>query len=268
MINILQGGCGARHPSSFTMSRPDGLSNHLLLIIRSHGEFIINQIHYTVEPGTAIIFSPKVSYSYHNPKGDYVDDWLHFQFQNTADIPANLPKMNAPFTIGSPRFYTTFIQHLLWENMYNKSHYSQDNILALFHVLINHLAFSYESKDTPESIHPYQEELQGIRLKIQNTITEQHSIKESARAMGLSESYFQHIYTDFFDVSFQQDIIQMRIEYAKYIIITTDIPIEHISEMCGYTNEVHFYRQFKKLTGMTPAKYRKSSTDNDDYIEL
>jgi AraC-like DNA-binding protein len=268
MINILQGGCDARHPSSFTMSRPDGLNNHLLLIIRSHGEFIINQRHYTVEPGYAIIFSPKVSYSYHNPKGDYVDDWLHFKFQNTTDIPTNLPKMNEPFPIGNHRFYTSFIQQILWENIYNKSRYSQENILALFRVLFNHLALAYVSKDSTKSINPFQEELQELRLKIQNTITEQHTIKACASAMGLSESYFQHIYKSFFEVSFQQDIIQMRIDYGKYIIRTTDIPIEYISEICGYTNVVHFYRQFKKLTGITPAKYRKNSTNNDYYNGL
>ncbi len=268
MINILQGGCGTRHPSPFIMLRNDGLNNYLLLIIRSHGEFTIDQKHYIVEAGHAIIISPKIPYSYHNPKGDYVNDWLHFQFQNPADIPTNLPRLNEPFPIGNHRFYTTFIQQILWENTYNKSHYSQDNILGLFHVLVNHLALAYECKDIPQKNISYQEELQGIRLKIQNTITEQHSIKETARAMGLSESYFQHIYTNFFKISFQQDIIQMRVEYAKFIIRTTDIPIEHISEMCGYVNEVHFYRQFKKLTGTTPAKYRKSSTDNDEHNEL
>jgi len=100
--------------------------------------------------------------------------------------------------------------------------------------------------------------LQSLRLHLRNTITDQHTIKESAKLVGLSESYFQYLYKSLFEISYQQDIIQMRIDYAKYIITTTNIPIERIADICGYTNEVHFYRQFKKSTGSTPSKYRRT----------
>ena len=52
----------------------------------------------------------------------------------------------------------------------------------------------------------------------------------------------------------------MRIEYAKELIISTNLPLEHIAYSCGYSNEVHFYRQFLSKTGMTPGDYRKNYT--------
>ena len=52
----------------------------------------------------------------------------------------------------------------------------------------------------------------------------------------------------------------MRIEHAKYILTTTDLTLEQIAEICGYSNEVHFYRQFKQITGLTPSKYRKKES--------
>lgn len=55
----------------------------------------------------------------------------------------------------------------------------------------------------------------------------------------------------------------MRVDYSKYILRTTDLPMEQICDMCGYLNEVHFYWQFKKLTGTSPAKYRKSTAEEE-----
>ena len=101
------------------------------------------------------------------------------------------------------------------------------------------------------------EQLQTLRLDMQNNLSDQPSIEKYASMLGISPSYFQHIYSDFFGVPFQQDVIQLRIEQAKYILTTTGITLEQVAELCGYTNEVHFYRQFKKITGSTPAHYRK-----------
>lgn len=98
-----------------------------------------------------------------------------------------------------------------------------------------------------------------IRLEIANSLTEPHSIEKHAKELKISASYFQYLYKKIFGVSFQHDLIQIRINYAKYVLLTSNLPIDQIAETCGYSNEVHFYRQFKKITGTTPAKFRLSS---------
>jgi AraC family transcriptional regulator of arabinose operon len=51
-------------------------------------------------------------------------------------------------------------------------------------------------------------------------------------------------------------VIQSRIEYAKYLLSTTDITVNKISEMCGFSSEIRFMRQFKKEFVLTPTEYR------------
>lgn len=256
MITVLKGGCGTRHPITFIMSRPEGLNNHLLLIVRSNSIFTIENKGYEVHEGSAIIIAPHTAYSYYNPHGNYRDDWLHFQFREPSAIPRGIPPFNEPFPIGDSGIYTTYLQQILWETIYNPSSCSKENVDGLFHILLNHLSTAYKNKYAALPVRSHIDKLQKIRLHIQNTITERHSVKDTARSANLSESYFQYLYKSCFQRSFQKDVIQMRIDYAKHIINTTDLPIEHISEMCGYSNTVHFYRQFKKHTAMTPAKYR------------
>lgn len=49
----------------------------------------------------------------------------------------------------------------------------------------------------------------------------------------------------------------LRIEKAKHLLETTDIPVDEISYAAGYSDASFFRRLFKRLTGLTPSHYRK-----------
>lgn len=262
-MEIIKGGCGTRHPSNYRMSRPEGLTNYVILVIRTSGEFQINGRHHDVSPGHALILAPNTPYFYGNPKGEYMDDWLHFNLDDTSFFQKHGLSTNEPFPIGNTEMFTSFIRQILWEKSYGHPAFSNQNAEAVFTVLINHLTAAYNTKDSLKPFNHFQDQLQLLRLELQHTASGDHNIHEHAHKMGVSESYFQHLYRDFFGISFQQDLIRLRIDYAKYIMTTTDLTLEQIAEVCGYTNEVHFYRQFKKQMGITPSKYRKSANRFD-----
>lgn len=62
----------------------------------------------------------------------------------------------------------------------------------------------------------------------------------------MSTSHFQHLYSQFFGVSFQNDLIQMRISHAEKLLQTTLLSMEQIAEACGYSNSTHFSVSLKK----------------------
>lgn len=49
----------------------------------------------------------------------------------------------------------------------------------------------------------------------------------------------------------------LRVEEAKRLLESTDLPMEDISEQTGYSDTSFFRRLFKRLTGLTPSKYRQ-----------
>lgn len=54
------------------------------------------------------------------------------------------------------------------------------------------------------------------------------------------------------------EYIQMlRIEEGKYLLETSDMPTDQVGEEVGYEDPTSFRRLFKRLTGVTPACYRR-----------
>ena len=79
--------------------------------------------------------------------------------------------------------------------------------------------------------------------------------REMAESLEISPSYFQHLYKEFFGIPFKTDLINIRLDYARGLILNTDLKLERVAQLCGYNSEIHFYRQFREKTGMTPREY-------------
>lgn len=52
-------------------------------------------------------------------------------------------------------------------------------------------------------------------------------------------------------------LIEIRISHACYFLIEDKIAIEQIADKCGFYNLSNFYRQFKKVIGVTPLTYKR-----------
>jgi AraC family transcriptional regulator len=41
-------------------------------------------------------------------------------------------------------------------------------------------------------------------------------------------------------------------------MVQTDAPLSHIALQCGFVDQAHLCRQFRKVTGETPAAWRRA----------
>lgn len=51
--------------------------------------------------------------------------------------------------------------------------------------------------------------------------------------------------------------LSKRMELANKLLITTNFPINEISDKCGYTNHSRFSSTFKKKYKFTPSDFRQ-----------
>ncbi len=49
----------------------------------------------------------------------------------------------------------------------------------------------------------------------------------------------------------------MRIDKAKLLLLSTDLKLQNIAQMCGFKNEYYFSRVFKEREDMAPGAFRR-----------
>ncbi|WP_308638032.1 AraC family transcriptional regulator [Paenibacillus silvisoli] len=82
--------------------------------------------------------------------------------------------------------------------------------------------------------------------------------KDVAAAVNLHPVYLQRIFKASMNTTLTDYLAELRIEKAKMLLARTDIPIIEIAGYIGLNSRQYFSMLFKKLTGMSPAAYRKS----------
>jgi AraC-like DNA-binding protein len=75
---------------------------------------------------------------------------------------------------------------------------------------------------------------------------------------GLSKYHFCRIFKNNIGLSPMQFIMSMRIAKAKALLKREDANISKIASSLGFNDLSSFTVQFKKVTGTTPIKFRKS----------
>jgi AraC-like DNA-binding protein len=81
-------------------------------------------------------------------------------------------------------------------------------------------------------------------------------VPDLARAVGLSISYFSHLFRDQVGVSPAKFLRDFRMREAEHLIRTTSLPLRAIFPLVGVTDRSHFVRKFTQRYGLAPSRYR------------
>ena len=103
----------------------------------------------------------------------------------------------------------------------------------------------------------YRELLYSLRRDIMSQPGNDWNIPDISRNLGISKSHLQRLYREMFSTSVKDDIILSRMNRAMQLLAHTEMRVHEIAEQCGYNNENHFMRQFKKKNGVTALQYRR-----------
>lgn len=256
MIKLNTGGCDTKHPKDFVIGRDKGNQDYLILLTKSRGYFNIAGNVYETEPGAFFIIDKDIPYFYCNKDGEYINDWLHIEIDEPQLLEQLQIPMNQPLDMYDIAILSNFINEALSE------HYGQNknNLMVVdsyIRILLCKVSEQInEMKDLTKANYIYTR-LRKLRKDIYNLPEKDWCVDDMASALNLSQSHFQHVYKNTFGVSAIRDVINSRIEKAKFYLNGSKLSIGQISKECGYISDMHFSRQFKKYMGMSPRGYRE-----------
>lgn len=251
-------GINYTHSKTFSINRPSGSGDFLLLIFRTPAEIKLPDGLFKSDKYAFIFYQPGTIQHYY-PTGDsFANDFVHFtcseadfKFLKSLDIPFDtlirLPDLK-PLSAVFKMLYTEYL---------SGGQHRKETEEYLFKVLLLKLSELVSSGDNIR-FSRYYDDMLKLRAEIYNHPGKKRTLAALAAQMGLSISHFQLLYKRFFHISCIADVIESKMVYAKTLLRSTDETVSEIAERLGYENDVHFMRQFKKLMGVTPSEFRKS----------
>ena len=92
------------------------------------------------------------------------------------------------------------------------------------------------------------------------------NLKAVSRGIGASVSSIVHQISRKLGKTYKQILDEIRIAEAKKLLATTSLEITDVSIRCGFYDQSHFTKGFKKATNMTPGQFRHFLTLPKDEI--
>lgn len=83
-------------------------------------------------------------------------------------------------------------------------------------------------------------------------------LEDVAGSVYLSPAYFSRVFKQETGHNFSSYLNKVRIEESKKLLTNAKVNISDISGMVGYEDQSYFSKVFKKITGVSPLKYRQS----------
>lgn len=249
------------NPDQDIINRPNGSPEYVLIYFQTPMFAILDDKHYDIAPNTFLIIPPYVKTYYGAPKA-FKNSFAHITgdaaslnaiWQKYPEIP-----LNRPFTLPDPDTINVVLREIYREYMTKNILYEDrlDNLISSLFIQITRQLRSTEA--FPFEHRGLYDIFQKARMTILTRCDEMWDVESMARLTNLASSQFYHYYHEFFQISPKAELLNVRLERARYMLIHESHSIATIAEYSGFNNLAHFTRYFKKEYGITPGEYRKN----------
>lgn len=128
---------------------------------------------------------------------------------------------------------------------------------TLVNVLIYHVFDAQFIKNKINVLKPVDKErLFSITQYLSEHFNQQGlTLSDLAANENLSTTRLSHFWKSITNISFMETIGMYRYNEAKRLLMSRDLSVSEISEVCGYSDEKYLYKVFKQKHGMTPKEF-------------
>ena len=260
-MNIRSAGYNSIYDSDYRFKRGTDGGVFLIVLAKSRIAFRFDGRKAVLPEDTLIIYDGSCEIDYAAEDDFLVCDWVVFDAEGDSEFFEPLELIfNLPV-----RFTDTDLIDELILNITSEFYSMNNHRLKMTDVMLKTVLLKVDEQCRPREIsqssavEPHYNLLVELREKIYRNPQRKWNVDLMAADVSMSRSYFQHIYREIFGVSCMTDVINGKIEKAKEILSETGCTVSQVAAMCGYDNEEHFMRQFKKIVGVTPTGYRKKA---------
>ena len=213
----------------------------------------------TLRKGEMIIIPAYTTIAKSSRSGDNVHYlWLHFTGSNAEELLNNVHfETNKVYGIGIHYIFANY-----WKNLYRECIIKDEYAIPAIATILTSIFYDL-ARHTKNQLTSYN--LKTIRY-IHENISEDYDLQKLADIENLSISRYRTLFTEIIGTSPINYIIDLRINTAADLLTNSTLSITDVSKNVGYEDTYYFSRLFKKRMGVSPAKYRKETTNNKKFV--
>ena len=160
----------------------------------------------------------------------------------------------------NPVYYKGGILVQLALRLYHESYWI-DEVSAL---VVEGLVLEIMGETTRSHVHRHNGDKAPRWLKQARDLLHTHfasplSLISIAEAVGVHPTLLARVFRRNFRCTVGEYLRHLRIEFARREIVTSATPLAQIASSAGFSDQSHFSKTFKRLTGHTPAEFRRIS---------
>lgn len=245
----------------------------IVYIVSGTGTHFVNSSEYNVKPGSCVIattgdvhsFSGNISYYnvFFLPgfmETNIVSDNSAFPIlalSAFSDLQSTVSEKNAliNFSEGQQEKIVGILSSLFEE--YNGNTSGRETAVQCYAMLfLNEIyrMLTLGEKSDLESEFTMPEILEYINTHYNEKLT----LSELAQRCYYHPKYFSRIFKKFYGTTVSGYIQELRLKRGKYLLANTDMPVDAVAREIGYSDNILFYKYFKKAFGVSPGEYRKT----------
>ena len=100
-------------------------------------------------------------------------------------------------------------------------------------------------------------QINRVRTFIDAHLNECVRVSDLSALARSSPSYFSAVFKRTFGASPHAYLMRRRISMAVEQMLGSDAPLSEIAMNCGFADQAHFSRQFRRMMGSTPSNWRR-----------
>lgn len=217
---------------------------------------------YTIHAGEYFLVPPFTNF-YGTKAFPIGTQYLWFHFFPQGNVTINDPQADKSYTTASIPRQASFlhINHVLTMayqildlNKLFKGYILDISISELLFLVAQDYCDHLHHKNFPQS----ERSVNSVKSWINAHLNEIETSKQIADEFNFNVIYLNRLFKHYFHQSLYQYVIGQKIERAKQLLISTDAPVYDIAGEAYFNDPKNFTRTFKKRTGITPSRYRKT----------
>ena len=210
--------------------------------------------------GSAVIIDCHKNHSYAVCADGWEFLWMHIKGSAVSVFFDMLyPSGVFPINISSPGEFAAKTEELIYKtgetDMLSTALLSA-SLHELFCALIADSIKTEQEKSRGRYSEYVERAVELIRQKFSQVIT----MDDIISGIPVSKFHFIRVFRRIMGTTPYNYLTNYRINSAKFLLRTTDMPVSEIADKCGFSDTSNFIVQFKKHTSQSPLRYRRYFT--------